>query len=334
MLTHPRHGRAAAGAAAAGAHRLLRRGAAGRRRRSSARRRRSGPSDWIVPALREAGAALYRGLPLRTYIAQIFGNANDVSKGRQLPVPSGHARGALRDHVVVHRDAAPARGRHGVGGEDQRRRRGRARLPGRRRHQRGGLPRRGQLRRRLSRAGGVLLPEQPVGDLDAGDACRPRRRRSRSRRSPTAFPACASTATTCSRSTARCATRSSGRGAASGPTLIEALTYRVSRALVVGRSVALPRRDGDRALARARSDRALPRLADRAGPPRRDRGRADARRARRRGARRGGQGGARRRRRRCATLVEDVFAEVPWHLQEELAEITPLPRQKLGGVHQ
>jgi pyruvate dehydrogenase E1 component alpha subunit/2-oxoisovalerate dehydrogenase E1 component alpha subunit len=41
--------------------------------------------DWIVPALREAGVGLYVGLPLRDYIAQIFGNANDVSKGRQLP---------------------------------------------------------------------------------------------------------------------------------------------------------------------------------------------------------------------------------------------------------
>jgi 2-oxoisovalerate dehydrogenase E1 component alpha subunit len=35
-----------------------------------------------------------------------------------------------------------------------------------------------------------------------------------------------------------------------------------------------------------------------------------------------------------ASLVEDVFAEVPAHLREQLAEIEPLPRQKLGGVHQ
>jgi pyruvate dehydrogenase E1 component alpha subunit/2-oxoisovalerate dehydrogenase E1 component alpha subunit len=35
-----------------------------------------------------------------------------------------------------------------------------------------------------------------------------------------------------------------------------------------------------------------------------------------------------------ASLIEDVFAEVPWHLREQLAEVTPLPRQKLGGVHQ
>lgn len=41
--------------------------------------------DWIVPALREAGAGLYAGMPLRQYIAQLYGNANDAGKGRQLP---------------------------------------------------------------------------------------------------------------------------------------------------------------------------------------------------------------------------------------------------------
>ncbi|OIP29148.1 MAG: hypothetical protein AUK47_28120 [Deltaproteobacteria bacterium CG2_30_63_29] len=41
--------------------------------------------DWLVPALREAGAGLYHGLPLAKYLAQIFGNAADVTKGRQMP---------------------------------------------------------------------------------------------------------------------------------------------------------------------------------------------------------------------------------------------------------
>ena len=45
----------------------------------------SEPQDWIVPALREAGVGLYRGMTLDSYIAQIFGNAVDVTKGRQLP---------------------------------------------------------------------------------------------------------------------------------------------------------------------------------------------------------------------------------------------------------
>ncbi len=43
------------------------------------------PADWLVPALREAGAGLFRGMPLSRYIAQIFGNAADVTKGRQMP---------------------------------------------------------------------------------------------------------------------------------------------------------------------------------------------------------------------------------------------------------
>ena len=45
--------------------------------------------DYIVPALREAGAAIYRGLPLRAYVAQLFGNANDISRGRQMPCHPG-----------------------------------------------------------------------------------------------------------------------------------------------------------------------------------------------------------------------------------------------------
>jgi pyruvate dehydrogenase E1 component alpha subunit/2-oxoisovalerate dehydrogenase E1 component alpha subunit len=32
------------------------------------------------------GAALYRGLPVRGAVAQLFGNANDVGRGRQMPV--------------------------------------------------------------------------------------------------------------------------------------------------------------------------------------------------------------------------------------------------------
>ena len=43
------------------------------------------PQDWLVPALREAGAGLYRGMSLSSYVAQILGNSNDVTKGRQLP---------------------------------------------------------------------------------------------------------------------------------------------------------------------------------------------------------------------------------------------------------
>jgi len=37
----------------------------------------SDPADWIVPALREAGVGLNRGLSLDSYISQIFGNTAD-----------------------------------------------------------------------------------------------------------------------------------------------------------------------------------------------------------------------------------------------------------------
>jgi pyruvate dehydrogenase E1 component alpha subunit len=44
------------------------------------------PGDWLFPAYREAGAALYRGYPLRTFMCQLLGNAEDPVKGRQMPV--------------------------------------------------------------------------------------------------------------------------------------------------------------------------------------------------------------------------------------------------------
>jgi 2-oxoisovalerate dehydrogenase E1 component alpha subunit len=43
------------------------------------------PQDWLFPCYREVGAALYRGLPLQTYIDNMFGNADDVVLGRQMP---------------------------------------------------------------------------------------------------------------------------------------------------------------------------------------------------------------------------------------------------------
>ena len=44
------------------------------------------PSDWLYSAYREVGSALYRGYPLRTFMCQLFGNAEDPIKGRQMPV--------------------------------------------------------------------------------------------------------------------------------------------------------------------------------------------------------------------------------------------------------
>ncbi len=41
--------------------------------------------DWIFPAYREHGAALYRGLQLSEIVDQFFGNERDPQKGRRLP---------------------------------------------------------------------------------------------------------------------------------------------------------------------------------------------------------------------------------------------------------
>ena len=43
-------------------------------------------SDWFYSAYREVGAALYRGYDLRTFMCQLFGNAEDPVKGLQMPV--------------------------------------------------------------------------------------------------------------------------------------------------------------------------------------------------------------------------------------------------------
>src|SRR5262249_14915832 len=43
------------------------------------------PGDWIFPAYREPGAALLRGFDLRHFISQLYGNAEDWTKGRQMP---------------------------------------------------------------------------------------------------------------------------------------------------------------------------------------------------------------------------------------------------------
>ncbi len=44
------------------------------------------PGDWVFPSYREPGAAFYRGYALRDYVNQLFGNAEDPVKGRQMPV--------------------------------------------------------------------------------------------------------------------------------------------------------------------------------------------------------------------------------------------------------
>jgi len=49
-------------------------------------------TDWVVPSHREGGAALYRGLSVPAYVAQQLGRSNDLAKGRQMPAHPGTPR--------------------------------------------------------------------------------------------------------------------------------------------------------------------------------------------------------------------------------------------------
>ncbi|MCZ6603207.1 MAG: pyruvate dehydrogenase (acetyl-transferring) E1 component subunit alpha [Planctomycetota bacterium] len=43
------------------------------------------PEDWLFPSYRDPGMFLNRGFPLQDFVRQLFGNANDPLKGRQMP---------------------------------------------------------------------------------------------------------------------------------------------------------------------------------------------------------------------------------------------------------
>jgi len=43
------------------------------------------PEDWVFPAYREQGVALHRGFPLEGILCQLLGNSHDYMKGRQMP---------------------------------------------------------------------------------------------------------------------------------------------------------------------------------------------------------------------------------------------------------
>ena len=50
------------------------------------------PEDLVAPGRRELGAALYRGYAVAELAAQLFGNAHDIARGRQMPVQPGAPR--------------------------------------------------------------------------------------------------------------------------------------------------------------------------------------------------------------------------------------------------
>jgi len=43
------------------------------------------PGDWLFPSYRDQGVALLHGYPLSALVAQLFGNSADATKGRQMP---------------------------------------------------------------------------------------------------------------------------------------------------------------------------------------------------------------------------------------------------------
>jgi len=51
------------------------------------------PADWIFPCYREHAAALWRGMPLSVFVAQMLGNAGDRQFGRQMPCHEAWSEG-------------------------------------------------------------------------------------------------------------------------------------------------------------------------------------------------------------------------------------------------
>ena len=291
-----------------------------------------GPKDWIVPALREAGAAIYRGLPLRTYVAQIFGNANDVSKGRQLPCHPG-TRAA---HYVTMSSCIATQLPHAVGMAWAARIKGDDVVV-------------------LGCLGDGATSEEDfhVAANFAGVYRVPVVLFCQNNQWAISTPVTVQTASATMAQKAvaygfggvRCdgndvlavygcvrdAVERARRGG--GPTLVEALTYRVS----AHSSSDDPSRYRDEKVTerwRARDPIARfrawlvaqGRLDDAADERMRAEIDAEVRDAVAKEEHVGPPA--------LSTIVEDVYADVPAHLQEQLSDVMPLPRQKLGGVHQ
>ena len=115
--------------------------------------------DWVFQALRESCMMLVRGLPLATYLSQVFGNSGDVLKGRMQPshmsarqvnqVSWSSCIGTQLPQAVGAAMAAKARGDDNVV----------LGFIGDRRHQRAGLSLRDDLRRQVPSAVRAHLPK-------------------------------------------------------------------------------------------------------------------------------------------------------------------------------
>ncbi len=291
-----------------------------------------GPRDWLVPALREAGGGIYRGLPLRAYVAQIFGNGDDVAKGRQLPCHPGtraarfvtmssciatqlpHAVG-MAWAAKIARDDVVVLGCLGDGATSEE-----------------------DFHVAANFAGVMNVPVVLFCQNNQWAISTPS---SQQTASPTfavkavayGFPGvrCDGNDVLAVYATVKEAVERARRGG--GPTLVEALTYRVS----AHSSSDDPSRYRDERvteawrnkdpIARFRAYLAAQGVIDDAWDER-TRAAIDAEVREAIAAEEQVAPPA------IESLIEDVFAEVPRFLREQLDEILPLPRQRLGGVHQ
>ena len=186
-----------------------------------------------------------------------------------------------------------------------------------------------ELRRRLQGPRGAHLPEQPLVDQRARRGRR-RRRPSPSRAARTACPACASTATTCSRSTA-CSPTPSTAGARRGRAHVHRgahLPHR--RALHERRPHALSLASRGRSLGRKDPlDRLAPHLGRVGLFDDEDEARSSEEldgRDRRAVAEVEPLGPPVR-----ASLFDDVYAELPWHLASSADELEKIRRSRAGA---
>ena len=160
----------------------------------------------IFPTYRQQGLLIARGYPLVEMMNQIYSNSADQLKGRQLPIMySAKAHGFFTISGNLGTQFPQAVGWAMASG-DQGRQPDRRGLDRRGRDRRGRLPLRADLRRGLQRAGRSSTSSTTSGRSRASRASPgPSGRPSPRARSATASPACASTATTRSRSMPRCA---------------------------------------------------------------------------------------------------------------------------------
>jgi pyruvate dehydrogenase E1 component alpha subunit len=291
-----------------------------------------GPRDWLVPALREAGAGIFRGLSLRSYVAQIFGNDNDVAKGRQLPCHPGsraaryvtmssciatqlpHAVG-MAWAAKIKGDDAVVLGCLGDGATSEEEFHVAANFAG------------------VMQAPVVLFCQNNQWAISTPATVQTASPTFAIKAAAYGFPGvrCDGNDVLAVYATVSAAVERARRGG--GPTLVEALTYRVS----AHSSSDDPSRYRDERITEAwkkkdpivrfRAFLTAQGLID-AAYDERLRAELDAE-----------VRDAVAREEHAPpppleSIIEDVFAEVPAFLREELDELAPVPRQKLGGVHQ